>query len=163
MNKLNSIIKELIHQCRHPQTTCNKAKANKPKYRIEDLYIGEIVCDEYEKLTPDKESKQISRECYERNIKAYAILHCPHLNNSSPNRFLHIYTDQQISSQHSSPSIKEFKVTNVKPFDVVMKNFMKEYSMTGKTRLSLNQIISLEDFINKVCTTDLQPNDLSWH
>lgn len=111
---------------------------NKPKYKIQDLYIGKIVhCLSNESIGMFTVHQQFNI------IKENAIfLHKFWMISN----FIHLKTNQELTV--IMKNVGQDYIVQPKEFKKVMKAFMHKHNLTEKSKLSYNQILQLEDDLN---------------
>ena len=122
---------------------------NTPRFRINDLYVGEICC----KKGTRHEANDISTHYY-KTIKPQVIL----LGETSIH-FTHIKSNQHLKDL-SYAHVEDYAVTNVVAFSKPFAKWMRLKNLDLEDELSIKQILQLEDALQTGLIDDLKTDYL---
>lgn len=136
-------------------------KFNKPRYKIDDLYVGKIIYIKSSSLFvgPNASIYDSGERIQYRNIKQFAIF-----DKSDPYKdYVHVVTSQSLRDSLWG-EVGEYVVNcnSIKKFDKALQEFMIKNNLTKDSKLSLNQIKQLEDYVNKQFYPNQNTNQLFW-
>ena len=111
---------------------------NKPKYKIEDLYVGDIV------LLEDFDFKDmITTRYYFKPIKEYAIFKW-----EKHNKYTHIKSGQGLHLI-TKAELNDYAINNIVPLNSAFVRVLREHHIAPGSKISLALINRLEDELNK--------------
>ncbi len=127
-------------------------KLNKPRYKIENLYCGEIVYVVDKEFYKGPTFWQCGHNRTFRPIKPFAILyHNIYIGtNDFENDYRHIITNHPLRLLSHS-EIGEYAVNQdtLKNFDKYMQRYMIANNLKNTSKLSINDIKELEEYVNQ--------------
>ncbi|MBO5954764.1 MAG: hypothetical protein J6Q13_02200 [Clostridia bacterium] len=122
---------------------------NTPRFRIEDLYVGEICL----KKGCRHKGNDITTHTY-KTVKPKAIL----IGETSIH-YVHIKSNQELKDL-SYAHIEDYAVTDVVPFSNTFAKWMRIKGLSLMSELSIKQVLQLEDALQTGLLDDLNANDL---
>ena len=122
---------------------------NTPRFKIEDLYVGEICL----KIGSKYEGNDITTHTY-KTIKTNAIL----LGETSIH-FVHIKSNQPLKDLSYAHS-QDYAVTKIVPFSSPFAKWMRLKHLQLNDQLSIKQVLQLEDALQTGLINDLETDNL---
>ena len=119
---------------------------NKPRYKIEDLYVGEIIYIVNTEFVSGPTFWQSGTKTTYKHIKPFAIFS----RTCWEHDYLHILTNHPFR-QSFHAEIGEYAVNHntLKEFDKCMQRYMIANNLKSTSKLSINDIKELEDYVNE--------------
>ena len=142
------MIKQLIEK--HKQEHIEKSN-NKPKYKLKDLYIGEIVLYKYR-----KDVRLGVIDYHYDMVKKFAIL-----KQVGYQKYLHIKSNQELYVMGSYYcAVNDYAVHRVRKFTDVSRIYMRINNLSLSTKVSLNFIKDYENEMNNLLAPDEVVNEM---
>ncbi|MFQ6723753.1 MAG: hypothetical protein ACLRFE_00270 [Clostridia bacterium] len=127
-------------------------KLNKPRYKIENLYCGEIVYVTDCKFVKGPTFWQCGHNRTYKHIKPFAIFyHNIYIGaHDFEDNYRHVITNHPLR-QLQYAQIGEYAVNHdtLKDFDKYMQRYMISNNLKKNSRLSINDIKELENYVNQ--------------
>lgn len=136
-------------------------EANRPRYKIDDLYIGKIIyiCHTEFYVGPTASIYDSGEHIQYRNIKKFAIF-----DNSDPYKdYVHVVTSHSLrNSLWGEAGEYVVDYDSIKEFSRVMQGFMIKNNLTKYSLLSYNQIKEIEKQVNLQRYPEQKQDELFW-
>ena len=176
MKKPKEIIKKLIEK--HQKKKAEKERvrqeriaeriekqremeANRPRYKIDDLYVGKIIYIKSSSLFvgPNASIYDSGERIQYRNIKQFAIF-----DKSDPYKdYVHVVTSQSLrDSLWGEAGEYVVDYDSIKEFSRAMQGFMIKNNLTKYSLLSYNQIKEIEKQVNLQRYPEQKQDELFW-
>lgn len=136
----------------------NERQNNKPKYKIEDLYVGEIIYIIDKKFETGSCFLTSGYRFKFKYIKSFAIFK----HTCWDNDYLHILTNHPLATRSLSSEIGEYAVNydTLKDFDKYMQRYMISNNLKKTSKLSINEIKELENYVNQKLYPEQEKDEL---
>ena len=134
---------------------------NKPRYKIEDLYVGKIIYIQSEKFYsgPTHSIFDSGTWITFKNIKKFAIFYNP----GPWIDDIHVVTNHTLkTSLWAKPGEYCIHYDSMMKFDKALQRFMIENRLNRNSMLSIKQITELENNVNELNFPDQRKDDLFW-
>ena len=125
-------------------------KEQNSKYKIEDLYIGQIIS-----FDKNKYSDAIKQRLYYKEIKAFAIFY-----KKDENSYVHIKSGHELISWDSANIEGDYSIRHLIPFGNFYAIASQSSNVDEKTKLTKSYIEKLETDANKKFAPKQQSTDL---
>lgn len=122
---------------------------NEPRYTIEDLRVGEICLKKGKRY----DGADITTYFYQ-TIKEKAILL-----SQTCITYTHIKSKQDLN-ELAYAHVGDYAITNLKDFEEVFAIYMRNKNLTSESKLSIKQVLQLEDALQTGLIDDLTAHDL---
>lgn len=122
-------------------------KLNKPRYKIEDLYVGEIIFIANKKFEMGSCFWASGYRFKFKHIKPFAIFK----HTCWDSDYLHIVSNHKLQQRGLETEIGEYVINDdsLKKFDKFMQRYMIANNLKKTSKLSINDIKELEDYVNQ--------------
>lgn len=138
-------------------------KLNKPRYKIENLYCGEIVYVVDKEFHKGPTFLQCGYNRTYKHIKPFAIFyHNIYVGTTDfENDYRHVVTNHTLR-QLSHSEVGEYAVDQdtLRDFDKYLQRYMIENNLKKTSKLSINDIKELEDFVNQKLYPEQEKDEL---
>lgn len=133
-------------------------KLNKPRYKIEDLHVGEIIYITNKKFEMGSSFLTSGHRFKFKRIKPFAIFKHTYFD---PN-YLHIVSTHKLRQLDLISEIGEYVVrdNSLKKFDKYMQRYMLANNLKSTSKLSINDIKELEDYVNEKLYPEQEKDEL---
>ena len=122
-------------------------KCNKPRYKIENLYCSEIIYVYATGFYESSNPQDIGTRYLHKVIKPFAIFH----HTGFDEDYLHIKTRLALRPSYCCNNPGEYFINHktIKDFDKCMQRYMISNNLKKTSKLSINEIKNLEDYVNQ--------------
>ena len=134
-------------------------RLNKPRYKIEDLHVGEIIYITNKKFEMGSCLLTSGYRFKFKHIKPFAIFK----HTCWDSDYLHIVSNHKLQPLDlCETEIGEYVVNDdsLKKFDKYMQRYMIENNLKSKSKLSINDIKELEDYVNQKLYPEQEKDEL---
>ena len=137
----------------------NERKLNKPTYKIEDLYVGEIIYITDIEFVPGPTLLRSGHKYSYKHIKRFAIFYHDPFSN-----YLHIVSNHELdTSLHCRvPNKYVIHYDSLNKLEDVMQPYMLKHNLKPSSKLSINDIKEIERIYNEHHFPDQKHDDLFW-
>ncbi len=131
---------------------------NKPRYKIEDLYVGEIIFVTNKKFEMGSCFWTSGYRYKVKHIKPFAIFK----HTCWDHNYLHIVSNHELRELSLIGEIGEYVVNDdsLKKFDKFMQRYMIANNLKSNSKLSINDIKELEDYVNEKLYPEQEKDEL---
>lgn len=131
---------------------------NKPRYKIEDLYCGEIIYITGKKFEMGSSFFTSGYRFKYKHIKPFAIFK----HTCWDSDYLHIVSNHKLRHSDLISEIGEYAVNDdsLKKFDKFMQRYMFANNLKSTSKLSINDIKELEDYVNEKLYPEQEKDEL---
>ena len=132
---------------------------NKPRYKIEDLYVGEIIYITGKKFEMGYSFLTSGYQFKFKHIKPFAIFKHSYLDKDY---YLHVTSNHKLRQSSLTTEIGEYVVHNdtLKEFDKYMQRYMIANNLKKTSKLSINEIKELEEYVNEKLYPEQEKDEL---
>lgn len=133
-------------------------KINKPRYKIEDLHVGEIIYITDKEFVNGSTFWQCGYKRTYKHIKTFAIFKHDYLDGAD---YFHVVTNHPLRlSLYSEVGEYAVNYDSLKDFNKYMQRYMIANNLKSTSKLSINDIKELEDYVNEKLSPEQEKDEL---